>query len=394
MLRKQKENFSLLSIFAVLGILMFTTKAQADLDIEYISITSCIDYIDGTLQDSEPWSLDIVVKTVDSGSRHYIDVTPPNPATQFTIYEDNVDKGKWDWDSRPEDSSLANLRARYPEGDYIFEFCEIDGTILRTVVLDYSDLPSVPANPIDYTYPATYGTTGIPINPTITWTVNSSDGDTLMMALDDDLTGEDVYWAAPISITTTSLTPGPLLPGRLYVLDLSVVNVKDLESGPALPTMNVDGDELQYSLGIAYLNGMAFTTAEPGKYSLREYYPLAEGITWNYLQNYQDGRKDYEIFCVGGTETINDETINRQWEFDSGELAYASDIFYTCFAWTKEGLKVYKWACSDGSYTSYNPPSIRLPNWIQFGENFSQTTTTTEYYTGGNPVNSFTTSME
>ena len=130
------------------------------------------------------------------------------------------------------------------------------------------------------------------------------------------------------------------------------------------------------------------------KYRLEKYYPLAEGITWNYLQSYQDGHKDYEIFCIGGTEIINDETTNKQWEFDSGELAYTSDIFYTCLAWTEEGLKVYKWVCSDGSYTLYNPPSIRLPKWMQVGETFSHTTTTTEYDTGGNPVESSTLNME
>jgi hypothetical protein len=130
------------------------------------------------------------------------------------------------------------------------------------------------------------------------------------------------------------------------------------------------------------------------KYLLEQYYPLAEGITWNYLQNYQDGRKDYEIFCVGGTEKINGETTNRQWEFDSGELAYASDIFYTCFAWTKEGLRRYKWACSDGSYTSYNPPLIQLPYRIQVGETFSHSTIATKYDTSGNPIDSWTRSME
>jgi hypothetical protein len=42
------------------------------------------------------------------------------------------------------------------------------------------------------------------------------------------------------------------------------------------------------------------------RYFLKDYFPLAEGITWNYLQTYSDGHKDYEVHCVGGTQLINE----------------------------------------------------------------------------------------
>ena len=130
------------------------------------------------------------------------------------------------------------------------------------------------------------------------------------------------------------------------------------------------------------------------KYLLGQYYPLAEGITWNYLQTYAEGNKNYEVYCVGGTELVNNEAANRLWNFDSGNFEEGEpDYSYECMAWTPEGLKVYKRICSDGSYSTYDPPMIKLPRSIQVGETFSNTTTITEYDAGGNPVESSTLSM-
>lgn len=123
------------------------------------------------------------------------------------------------------------------------------------------------------------------------------------------------------------------------------------------------------------------------KHFLGKYYPLDEGITWNYLQTYADGHKNYEINCVGGTEVIDNEAANKLWDFDSGNFEEGEpDYSYECMAWTKEGLKVYKRIWSDGSYTTYDPPMIQLPYLIRVGESFSNTTTITEYDAGGNPV--------
>jgi len=112
------------------------------------------------------------------------------------------------------------------------------------------------------------------------------------------------------------------------------------------------------------------------------------------LQTYAEGNKNVEIYCVGGTETINDEATNKQWNFDSGNFQEGEpDYCYECTAWTPEGLKVYKRICSDGSYRIYDPPMIKLPRSIQVGKTFSNTTTITEYDAGGNPVESSTLSM-
>ncbi|MBN2593027.1 MAG: hypothetical protein JXA81_05935 [Sedimentisphaerales bacterium] len=138
--------------------------------------------------------------------------------------------------------------------------------------------------------------------------------------------------------------------------------------------------------------------SKPGgsyKYLLAQYYPLDEGITWNYLQTYAEGNKNYEIYCIGGTEAVGNEAADRLWNFDSGNFEEGEpDYSYECMAWTPEGLKVYKRICSDGSYSIYDPPMIKLPRSIQVGETLSNTTTITEYDADGNPIESSTLRMD
>jgi len=244
------------SIFA----LAVPVEAGAALDIDYICITSFKVFLDGIPSGPEPWLASFYAYVVDPGTLDHIDITKPGDVSPFaTMYQDEEDHSRWDasQDDFPS-SSLADLREDYPEGMYTFDFCEENGTVLRTVSLDYSGI-SEPGNPVNLTYPSDYGQTGIPTNPTITWTVNSSDGDALNMEL-GEATGTAFYRFGPASMDTTSWTPGPLLNGREYELDVSVINVKDLQSGPAFPTMTVDGDEFQYSLIIEYLNDIKFTT--------------------------------------------------------------------------------------------------------------------------------------
>jgi hypothetical protein len=131
------------------------------------------------------------------------------------------------------------------------------------------------------------------------------------------------------------------------------------------------------------------------KYILGQYYPLSEGITWNYLQTYAGGNKNYEVYCVGGTEVVNNETAKRLWGFDSGNFEEGEpDYSYECMAWTKEGLKKYKRICSDGSYRIYDPPMIKFPHRIQAGETFSNTTNIIKYDDDGNRVESSTLNLK
>jgi hypothetical protein len=124
------------------------------------------------------------------------------------------------------------------------------------------------------------------------------------------------------------------------------------------------------------------------RYFFKDYFPLTEGITWNYLQSYADGHKNYEVFCIGGTEQINDTIMHKRWQFDSGEL-YDHDYSYKSLSWTKEGLKLYKIVYSDGPYSICDPPLIQAPVSIRIGETVKNTCTMTEYDAAGNIIGSW-----
>ena len=125
-------------------------------------------------------------------------------------------------------------------------------------------------------------------------------------------------------------------------------------------------------------------SAEAQDYNLKRYSPLKEGITWNYLQIYNDGSKNYEVLCIGGTEQVNGIVTIKEWGFDSGEIEYY-DYIYECKAWTGQGLTTYKSVRSDGSYVNYDPP-LTIPHFASLGDTFEQNSTCTEYDPDGNVV--------
>jgi hypothetical protein len=260
MLKEQKTNIVVLGLMAILSVLLVTPTAKADLDIDWICITSFKSYIDG-IPKAKSWEFDIWAYVIDKGTLHHIDITKPGASTPFaTAYEDINPPDWWTYYSPTDYSSLNDLRVDYPEGVYTFEFRDSDGTVIRTVSLDYTGLPSEPTNPVDFTYPAIDGATGIPTNPTFTWNVNSSDGDTLFIALDDAAADINIYWDIPVSTTTTSWAPSALLASHDYALFVSTCNVKNWGGGSQFPTMTVDSDVFEYSLMFEYLNEINFTT--------------------------------------------------------------------------------------------------------------------------------------
>ncbi|MHC4536334.1 MAG: hypothetical protein ACYS6K_20480 [Planctomycetota bacterium] len=259
MFKEQKTNIFVPSILAVLVISLTTPVVQAALDINWIAITSRKNYVDGIPISAQPWKFEIWVENVDSWSLHHIDVTPPGSATPFTMFEDSGSLGWWRWDSPSWYSSLASLRVDYPEGIYTFDFRNISNVQLDTVSLNYSGLPGEPSMPVDFTYPSVDGQTGISTYPTFTWIVDAGAGDALLMGLGDDVTG-DLYWDAPVSMTTSSWTPGSLQAGHGYQLSVAVLEVKDWV-GPDWPTTTTTGgDPFAYSLINEYVNEINFTT--------------------------------------------------------------------------------------------------------------------------------------
>lgn len=128
-------------------------------------------------------------------------------------------------------------------------------------------------------------------------------------------------------------------------------------------------------------------SAEGGQYGLKKYLPLSEGITWNYLQQYQDGSKNYEVYCVGGTEEVEGQVTKKYWGFDSGSLE-DFEIVYGCKAWTRDGLISYKTVYSDGSYVICDPP-MSIPLHMGLGDTLENESVCREYDSNGNVVNTW-----
>jgi len=258
MFKKQKTNILVLCIVAFLVISLVATVAEMELDIDWISITSYKECRKGVPKKTEPCEFDTWAHVIYPGTLHRIDITKQGASSPFMMYEAN-NPGWWDeWvpSSMIEYPSLSALREVYPEGFYTLDFRDIGGGLIKSLSLYYSSLPREPTEPVDFIYPSMNDQSGIGINPTYTWNVSPGPGDALMMVL-EDLVCRDV----PVSISSISRTPGSLLAGREYELDISVINIKDLGYGTA-PTTTTDytGDTSLHSLITEHLKEINFST--------------------------------------------------------------------------------------------------------------------------------------
>ena len=257
MLKELKNNIFVLGLVAILGILLVTPMAKADLDIDLIGISSLKQFRDGVPQGPDPWSLDIGVRVVDSGALHHIDITKPGDLSPFVTLNEEAASGSWDCSLDDDYESLDDLKAVYEEGTYKFDFRKNDDVLIKSLDIAYS-YPVEPTEPVEFTYPSTDGQTDVSVIPTFTWNVSPDAGDALMTVVEDD---EVVYFDAPVSTSSTSWTPGPLLADHDYELDVFVVNIKDWAGGPEFPTMtDSTGDTFSYSYTTEYLNEIVFTT--------------------------------------------------------------------------------------------------------------------------------------
>jgi hypothetical protein len=238
---------------------LITSEApEDDLDIDWIGMTSCKQFRDGVPQGPNPWSLDIWVRVVNPGTLHHIDVTKPGGTSPFVTMYEEATPGWWVCSLDDNYASLPALREVYTEGIYTLDLLNSEGGLIKSLDIDCDNLPGEPTEPVDFIYPSENGQTGISVNPTFTWDVSPSAADASMRVLEND---EVVYLEAPVSISSTSWTPGSLQYGYEYELDVSVMNIKDWAGGPTFPTMTDDtGDTFFYSYMIEYLNEIVFTT--------------------------------------------------------------------------------------------------------------------------------------
>ncbi len=262
----QKANISLLSfvVILIISIIPPAVKAAPSFDIDWIAITWCKDHLDGTAA-TNPWSFEIWVDVKDPISLDHIDIFKPvGPSTSFTTLSTAND---WEFSSG-DYATFDALKVDYPLGIYTLEFYNASSGLINTWNTPNSSSLTEPTGLVDFTNPSVNGQTGINTNPTFTWT-GSSGGDTLMMGLSEG--GNDLYWEAPVSIGETSWTPGSLTAGLEYTLEVSIINIYNLQSGPAFPTTTVSSDTFKYSVMIEHLNMIEFTTTTipaPGAFLL------------------------------------------------------------------------------------------------------------------------------
>jgi len=259
MFKKQKTNILVLCIVAFLVISLVATVDEMELDIDWIGITSNKEYRQGVPRESEPCEFDTWAHVIYPGTLHRIDITKTGASSPFMMMYEATNPGWWnEWDpsSIIEYPSLSALREVYLEGFYTLDFRDIGSGLIKNLSFYYSSLPSEPTEPVDFIYPSMNYQSSIGINPTSTWSISPRPGDALMMVLEDL-----VYWDVPLSMSSTSWTPGSLLASRECELDISVFNIKGLVPGTAFPTTTDDTrDTSSYFLITENPNEINFST--------------------------------------------------------------------------------------------------------------------------------------
>ena len=257
MIRGKKIERILIAIVAASSVLVDVPVVGGALDIDMIMIMTELEHVDGLPAGANPWDFEISVSVSDPGKLHYIDVTKPGASSvSEKIFE--TEPNVWEFDAG-DYPSLEALRGVYAEGLYKLEFRDIDEELLKTVSLNYRGL-SAPASPVDFICPSSNCQTDMSTNPTFKWTIAADAGDILVLGIDNEYTGKQVYGAYPVLMTTLSWSPGPLPPNQ-YHLDVTVSEVKDWV-GPDLPTMTVGGDKFTRYLTFDYINTISFTTID------------------------------------------------------------------------------------------------------------------------------------
>jgi hypothetical protein len=209
-----KENTGILKAFYVLimmsAVLILPVDAVA-LDIHDITISE-VEYRLNGVPGADPYEFycfvrgnDITTVTITTPSGVVYDLEPW-PTSQY------------DWELCIDDLTLAEIQTSFPRGtaaNYVLTF---NGGADSVSLIHNPTLPGGFAN---ITYPV-HNSYNIPLNLTITWDPCVGYGDVLNTALFEEVSDimVDMQWRIPIE--TTTWTVGPLNPGLLHWLEVSV----------------------------------------------------------------------------------------------------------------------------------------------------------------------------
>ena len=187
-------------------ILMLPVASDAALDIDTITLT-VTEYRFGGVPDRDPYEFgggvtgdDITAVTL---------TTPGGVVYDLEAWSTN----QYHWGFSFDDLTLVQLQKRFPNGDYTF-------TLNGTVSVTLTHNPTPPTGFANITNPV-HNAINVSLNPTFTWDDCSAYGDALTTAVAEE-EGDmiSVVWLGDIS--ETSWTVGPLKPGLLHWLEVSV----------------------------------------------------------------------------------------------------------------------------------------------------------------------------
>lgn len=199
-----KVCFALVTISAIL---ILPADAFA-LDIHNINLT-VTEYRFGGVPDSDPYEFSGGVS--GDGITEVTITTPDNDVYYLVAWT----TAQYNWGFSFDDLTLVDLGTMFPTGDYTFTFN--GGT--DSVTLNHD--PTAPTDFANITYPV-HNSTNVPLNPTFAWGDCSTYGDALTTAVAEE-EGDMIYMVYLGNISETEWTVGPLNPGLLHWLEVSVI---------------------------------------------------------------------------------------------------------------------------------------------------------------------------
>jgi hypothetical protein len=160
--------------------------------------------------DPDNYPYEFWAKALGDGITKVSMTTPDNDVYEFEEWDE------YNWGICIEGyTTLTSLRTDLPTGNYTFVFNDGEDS----VTLNHN--PTTPTGFANITYPA-HGSTDIPLNPTFIWDDCTGYGNALAMGMGEEETDDVISGVFLADIALTSWTVGPLNPGRLHWMEVSV----------------------------------------------------------------------------------------------------------------------------------------------------------------------------
>ena len=270
-----KVYFALVTISAML----ILPAAAVALDIHNINLT-VTEYRFGGEPDDDPYEFSCGVSGNDITA-----VTMETPGGVVHALEAWT-TAQYNWGFSFDDLTLAELGTMFPPGDYTFTFNgETDSVTLKHG-------PTKPTDFANIMYPV-HESTDVPLNPKFTWGDCSTYGEALTTAVAEE-EGDMIDMVYLGDIGRTSWTVGPLNPGRLHWLEVSVIT-----GTTPFNKSTTNSDTFDYYNFFENCSGVYFTTATVKEFELKF---KGDGY---FANEYDPATGDLVFSPAGGADLLN-----------------------------------------------------------------------------------------